>query len=166
MYLVFKVQEFFSILKFVYMAFLLWVVNGLFALMYWMPLWINFWASFEKIWKCPRWELNSRCCYLHKYFNLHVCPSSVRRPSCPVPTSEFYHENSFRPLFNVILCRPPGGARQYPRSGYFLVNNIPNFQEIICWDNIFSNAVVCPRCSVAMLFRILLFWIHYKVNLL
>ena len=24
-------------------------------------------------------------------------------------------------LFNVILCRLPGGARQYPRSGYFLV---------------------------------------------
>ena len=26
--------------------------------------------------------------------------------------------------FNVILFRHPGGARKYPRSGYFLVDNI------------------------------------------
>ena len=33
-------------------------------------------------------------------------------------------------LYNVILCRLPGGARQYPRSGYFLVNEKTDFGAI------------------------------------
>ena len=53
---------------------------------------------------------------------LSVLPSVVVRPSVPVPhlPQKLRYFRVFS-LFNVILCRPPGGARQYPRSGYFLV---------------------------------------------
>ena len=70
----------------------------------------------------------------HIYINIStftsvllVLSSVVCLSSCLVPTSEFYHENSSRSLYNVILCRLPGGARQYPRSGYFLVNYVRVF---------------------------------------
>ena len=62
---------------------------------------------------------------------LSVLPSSVvvvrRRPSVvpvpvPRPPKKLRYFRVFS-LFNVILCRLPGGARQYPRSGYFLVLN-------------------------------------------
>ena len=43
-------------------------------------------------------------------------------------TSEFYHENSSRLLYIVIVFRRPRGARQSLRRGHFLVN-ISNFSE-------------------------------------
>ena len=63
---------------------------------------------------------------LHKYFNLNICPSSVVVcllsvvPSRTVLTSEFHHENSSLSVY-TLSSAAPGGARQYPRSGYFLV---------------------------------------------
>ena len=58
---------------------------------------------------------------------LSVLPWSIVRPSVvvrphPPPAQKLRYFRVFS-LFNVILCRPPGGARQYPRSGYFLVKH-------------------------------------------
>ena len=56
-----------------------------------------------------------------------LCPS-VRlyvRPSVTVTCNQKLGYFRVFSIFNVILCCPPGGARQYPRSGYFLVDNIP-----------------------------------------
>ena len=45
---------------------------------------------------------------------LSVLPLSVFRNSVILPAPKFFS------LYNVILCRLPGGARQCPRSGHFL----------------------------------------------
>merc|ERR1712001_569574 len=59
---------------------------------------------------------------LKYYWHSHLCPKfrPCFRPSFR-HNSEFYHENSSRLLFNVILFSLPGGARQCSRSGHFLV---------------------------------------------
>ena len=56
----------------------------------------------------------------------HIDPSfpqgaASSRPvaSRPDPTSEFYHENSSRSLYNVILCRPPEGLDSTRTAGTF-----------------------------------------------
>ena len=59
----------------------------------------------------------NQCHTLKYYFNFHVCLSFRNSVTVIVipPTPKFFS------LYNVILCRLPGGARQCPRSGYFLV---------------------------------------------
>ena len=66
---------------------------------------------------------------LNYYLPSHRCPKF--RPCFRVfvissfhHTSEFYHENSSRSFYNVIIFRCPGGARQCLHSGHFLVLQI------------------------------------------
>ena len=58
--------------------------------------------------------------HLKYYFKFHVC-LSIRYP-LPVIRNVIPPAQKFFSLYNVILCRLPGGARQCPRSGHFLVN--------------------------------------------
>ena len=63
--------------------------------------------------------------YLKYYFKFHVCLSiPVVRNLWSVWPKKIFS------LFNVIICRLPGGARKYPRSGYFLVLNITKVNNV------------------------------------
>ena len=56
---------------------------------------------------------------------LSVHPLPVTRNSVIPPAPKFFS------LYNVILCRLPGGARQCPRSGHFLVKTERGISEDI-----------------------------------
>ena len=99
--------------------------------------------------------------YLTRKFCLSFRPSSVRPSVVPIPVprppKKLRYFRVFS-LFNVILCRPPGGARQYPRIGYFLVENIsiglrnilvhPG-REIIQFQAIFRGVCKCVYVSIS-----------------
>ena len=69
-----------------------------------------------------RFAISKPCLYLKYYFHSHQCPKfRLCFHSCFRHTSEFYHENSSRSHFDLILFCRSRGARQYPHSEYFLI---------------------------------------------